>query len=102
MAELREGLADAGVDVDIVADEWCNTFEDVQAFVDAEAADLVQVTTPDLGGIQRSAEAVLYCDGSDTRAYVGGTCTDATSARACPRRAGTDSGQEWRLLAQAR
>ncbi len=39
MAELREGLADAGVDVDIVADEWCNTFEDVQAFVDAEAAD---------------------------------------------------------------
>ncbi|WP_058996153.1 methylaspartate ammonia-lyase [Haloarcula sp. CBA1127] len=95
MAELREGLADAGVDVDIVADEWCNTFEDVQAFVDAEAADLVQIKTPDLGGIQRSAEAVLYCDGTDTRAYVGGTCNETvTSARACAHVAlATDAAQ---------
>ncbi|MDG5776976.1 methylaspartate ammonia-lyase [Haloarculaceae archaeon H-GB2-1] len=83
MAELREGLADAGVDVDIVADEWCNTFEDVQAFVDAGAADVVQVKTPDLGGIQRSGEAVRYCRGTDTRAYLGGTCNETdTSARA--------------------
>ncbi|KOX92888.1 methylaspartate ammonia-lyase [Haloarcula rubripromontorii] len=95
MAELREGLADAGVEVDIVADEWCNTFEDVQAFVDAGAADLVQVKTPDLGGVQRSAEAVLYCDGTDTRAYVGGTCNETvTSARACAHVAlATDAAQ---------
>jgi len=95
MAELRDGLADAGVGVDIVADEWCNTFEDVQAFVDAEAADLVQIKTPDLGGIQRSAEAVLYCDGTDTRAYVGGTCNETvTSARACAHVAlATDAAQ---------
>ncbi|MHC3380703.1 methylaspartate ammonia-lyase [Haloarcula sp. H-GB5] len=95
MAELRDGLADAGVDVDIVADEWCNTFEDVQAFVDAEAADLVQIKTPDLGGIQRSAEAVLYCDGTDTRGYVGGTCNETvTSARACAHVAlATDAAQ---------
>jgi len=95
MAELRDGLATAGVDVDIVADEWCNTFEDVQAFVDAEAADLVQIKTPDLGGIQRSAEAVLYCEGTDTRAYVGGTCNETvTSARACAHVAlATDAAQ---------
>ncbi|EMA23034.1 methylaspartate ammonia-lyase [Haloarcula amylolytica] len=95
MAELRGGLADAGVEVDIVADEWCNTFEDVQAFVDAEAADLVQIKTPDLGGIQRSAEAVLYCEGTDTRAYVGGTCNETvTSARACAHVAlATDAAQ---------
>ncbi|WP_226006230.1 methylaspartate ammonia-lyase [Natrinema salinisoli] len=84
MVELREGLADANVGVDIVADEWCNTFEDVQAFVDAGAADLVQVKTPDLGGIHRSGQAVRYCDGTDTRAYLGGTCNETeTSARAC-------------------
>ncbi len=84
MVELREGLDDAGVGVDIVADEWCNTFEDVQAFVDAEAADVVQVKTPDLGGIHRSGQAVRYCDGTDTRAYLGGTCNETeTSARAC-------------------
>jgi len=84
MVELREGLDAANVDVDIVADEWCNTFEDVQAFVDAGAADLVQIKTPDLGGIHRSGQAVRYCDGTDTRAYLGGTCNETeTSARAC-------------------
>ena len=84
MVELRQGLEAAGVDVDIVADEWCNTFEDVQAFVDAGAADLVQIKTPDLGGIHRSGQAVRYCEGTDTRAYLGGTCNETeTSARAC-------------------
>jgi methylaspartate ammonia-lyase len=84
MVELREGLEEAGVDVDIVADEWCNTFEDVRAFVDRGAADVVQIKTPDLGGIHRSAQAVRYCEGTDTRAYLGGTCNETeTSARAC-------------------
>ncbi|MFC6765739.1 methylaspartate ammonia-lyase [Natrinema soli] len=84
MVELREGLAEADVGVDIVADEWCNTFEDVQAFVDAGAADREQVKTPDLGGIHRSGQAVRYCEGTETRAYLGGTCNETeTSARAC-------------------
>lgn len=95
MAELRDGLASAGVDVDLVADEWCNTLDDVQAFVDMGAADVVQVKTPDLGGIQRSAEAVIYCEGTDTRAYLGGTCNETvTSARACAHVAlATDAAQ---------
>lgn len=95
MAELREGLATAGVDVDVVADEWCNTLDDVRAFADVGAADVVQVKTPDLGGIQRSAEAVLYCEGTDTRAYLGGTCNETvTSARACAHVAlATDAAQ---------
>jgi len=95
MAELRDGLADAGVDVDIVADEWCNTFDDVTAFVDGGAADLVQIKTPDLGGIQRSAEAVSYCSGTETRAYLGGTCNETNiSARACAHVAlATDAAQ---------
>lgn len=84
MCELREALAGGGVDVDLVADEWCNTFEDVQAFVDARAADVVQIKTPDLGSVHRSAVAVQYCAGTDTRAYLGGTCNEtAISARVC-------------------
>ena len=95
MATLRDALADGDVPVDLVADEWCNTLEDVRAFVDAGAADVVQVKTPDLGGIQRSAEAVRYCEGTDVRAYLGGTCNEtATSARACAHVAlATDAAQ---------
>jgi methylaspartate ammonia-lyase len=84
LATLREALADASVDVDLVADEWCNTLADVEAFVDADAADVVQIKTPDLGGLQRSARAVRYCEGTPVRSYLGGTCNEtATTARAC-------------------
>jgi methylaspartate ammonia-lyase len=84
MAELRDGLAEAGVDVDLVADEWCDTRADVRAFVEAGAADVVQVKTPDLGPVTESASAVLDCRGTDTRAYLGGTCNETdTSARVC-------------------
>jgi len=95
MAELRDGLRESAVPVDVVADEWCNTLADVQAFVDARAADLVQIKTPDLGGVQRSARAVRYCEGTDTRAYLGGTCNETeTSARACAHVAmATDAAQ---------
>ena len=83
MAELRDGLADAGVGVELVADEWCDRREDVEAFVDAGAADLVQVKTPDMGSLLESGRAVRYCEGTDTRAYLGGTCNEtAVSARA--------------------
>ncbi|MFC7210504.1 methylaspartate ammonia-lyase [Natronoarchaeum sp. GCM10025321] len=95
MATLRDGLAEAGVDVDIVADEWCNTAGDVRAFVDAGAADVVQIKTPDLGGIQHSARAVEYCRDTDTRAYLGGSCNETEiSARACAHVAlATDAAQ---------
>ncbi|NGM71041.1 methylaspartate ammonia-lyase [Natronolimnobius sp. AArcel1] len=95
MAELREGLQSAGATVDIVADEWCNTLEDVRAFVDAGAADVVQIKTPDLGSLHRSGQAVRYCEGTDTRAYLGGTCNETeTSARACAHVAlATDAAQ---------
>jgi len=82
LCELRDGLAEAEVGVDIVADEWCDTLDDVRAFVDAGAADVVQVKTPDLGGIHRSAEAVCYASGTDVEAYLGGSCAETdVSAR---------------------
>lgn len=79
--ELRTGLRAADVPVEIVADEWCDTLADVKAFVDAGAADLVQVKTPDLGVVGDSARAVTYTHGTDVDAYVGGSCneTDLTA-----------------------
>lgn len=82
MSELRSELSDSSVDVDLVADEWCNTLEDIKAFVDAGAADLVQIKTPDLGGIQHSVSAIKYCEGTESEAYLGGSCAETdVSAR---------------------
>ena len=50
-----------GIDVELVADEWCNTLEDIKYFADNKAGHMVQIKTPDLGGINNIVEAVLYC-----------------------------------------
>lgn len=84
LKELREMLVERGIGVQIVADEWCNTLEDIKEFVDAGAADMVQIKTPDLGGINNSIEAVLYSRARGIGAYLGGTCNETDlSARAC-------------------
>lgn len=84
LAELTGMVHDKGVGVEIVADEWCNTLEDIREFVDAHAADMVQIKTPDLGGIENIVEAVLYCKRKGVGAYLGGTCNETDrSAQVC-------------------
>ncbi len=84
LGKIRENLRRRGSSVKIVADEWCNTFEDVRDFTDAACCDMVQIKTPDLGGIQNTIESVLYCRTHGMEAYQGGTCNESdVSARAC-------------------
>lgn len=60
MKGLREELDRRGINVELVADEWCNTLEDVIYFCDNKAGHMAQIKTPDLGGINNTIEAVLY------------------------------------------
>ncbi len=72
------------IDVEIVADEWCNTLEDIKEFADLKAGHMVQIKTPDLGGIQNTVEAVLYCKEKGIGAYQGGTCNETDiSSKVC-------------------
>lgn len=81
---IRTRLRKLGSPVRIVADEWCNTLEDIRDFTDAKVCDMVQIKTPDLGGIQDTIESVLYCRERGMEAYQGGTCNETdVSARAC-------------------
>jgi methylaspartate ammonia-lyase len=84
LREITERLHRIGSSVRIVADEWCNTYEDIREFVDAGSCHMVQIKTPDLGGIQNIVESVIYCRNKGVGAYQGGTCneTDLT-ARMC-------------------
>ena len=61
---------------EVVADEWCNTLEDVIYFCDNKAGHMAQIKTPDLGGINNTIEAVLYCKEHGFGAYQGGTCNE--------------------------
>ncbi len=81
---ITEVLDRRHIDVEIVADEWCNTLEDIIYFADNKAGHMVQIKTPDLGGIQNTIEAVLYCNQKGIGAYQGGTCNETDiSAKTC-------------------
>lgn len=76
MRGLREEIDRRGIKVELVADEWCNTLEDVIYFADNKAGHMIQVKTPDLGSIHNTIEAVLYCEKTGIGAYQGGTCNE--------------------------
>ncbi|WP_295940002.1 methylaspartate ammonia-lyase [uncultured Alistipes sp.] len=81
---ICELMEKKGIKAEIVADEWCNTLEDIQDFTQHRAGHMLQIKTPDLGGINNSIEAVIYCKKHGVGAYLGGTCNETNrSAEAC-------------------
>ena len=76
LAALTRTIDTRGIKIELVADEWCNTLEDIKYFADNRAGHMVQIKTPDLGGIQNTVEAVLYCKEKNIGAYQGGTCNE--------------------------
>ncbi|MTI81709.1 MAG: methylaspartate ammonia-lyase [Firmicutes bacterium] len=81
---ISRSVEQKGINVSVVADEWCNTLEDIKEFVDAGAGHMVQIKTPDLGGINNTIEAVLYARENGVGAYQGGTCNETErSAQIC-------------------
>lgn len=84
LAGLTALLDQEGIDVELVADEWCNTLEDVIYFADNKAGHMIQIKTPDLGSVHNTVEAVIYCKGKGVSAYQGGTCNETNrSAEVC-------------------
>jgi methylaspartate ammonia-lyase len=84
MRDLRASLDSKGISVELVADEWCNTLDDVKYFAENKAGHMIQVKTPDLGGVNNSIEAILFCNENGVGAYLGGTCNETSrSAEIC-------------------
>ncbi len=73
---LTKAMDDAHSQLEIVADEWCNTLEDIKDFADAKAGHMLQIKTPDLGGVNNVAEAIIYCNKVKVGSYCGGTCNE--------------------------
>ena len=84
MAALRKEIDQRKIEVKIVADEWCNTLDDIKYFADNQAGHMIQIKTPDLGSINHTVEATLYCIEKNVLSYIGGTCNETDqSARVC-------------------
>ncbi|HKL47035.1 MAG TPA: methylaspartate ammonia-lyase, partial [Candidatus Izemoplasmatales bacterium] len=76
LAEITRMLDEGNSHLEIVADEWCNTLEDIKDFADAKAGHMLQIKTPDLGGINNICQAILYCNEKKIGSYSGGTCNE--------------------------
>ena len=84
LSKIMRHLKAMGSPVKIVADEWCNTYEDIVDFTAAQSCDMVQIKTPDLGGVHNIVDAVLHCNRNGMEAYQGGTCNETdVSAHTC-------------------
>ena len=73
---LTKAMDDHHSHLEIVADEWCNTLQDIKDFADVKAGHMLQIKTPDLGGVNNVAEAILYCNELKIGSYCGGTCNE--------------------------
>ena len=81
--QLRAALTRHDIPLTIVADDWCNTIEDITRFLDAGAADLIQIKTPDLGALTNAIRAVQACRAAGAAVFIGGSCSETdVSARA--------------------
>lgn len=76
LAALTAEVDRRRIEVELVADEWCNTLEDIKLFADKKAGHVVQIKTPDLGGVNNIADAILYCNKVGIGSYCGGTCNE--------------------------
>jgi methylaspartate ammonia-lyase len=73
---LCAAVRELGHGTQIIVDEWCNTLEDIKAFADAGAGDLLQVKTPDLGGINNTIDGVLYARSKGLGVSLGGSLNE--------------------------
>ncbi len=82
MKTLRDYVRFRKINVQLVVDEWANTLDDIKAFVDAQAADMIQIKMPDLGSVHNSIESVLVCKAAGMGTLLGGSCAETNlSAR---------------------
>jgi methylaspartate ammonia-lyase len=79
---LRDYIRIRRMSCQLVADEWANSLEDIQAFLNAGAVDMIQIKMPVLGSVHNAIEAVLACRQAGVGALLGGSYAEtAQSAR---------------------
>ncbi len=76
LAKLHEYVSWRKLPIGLVADEWANDLEDVRAFLDARAVDMIHVKMPDMGSIDDSIQAVLACRQAGVGALLGGSSAE--------------------------
>jgi methylaspartate ammonia-lyase len=62
--------------VELVADEWANTKEDMMEFVRNRACQMIHLKMPDMGGVDQTTNAVLELKRHNMGTLLGGSCIE--------------------------
>jgi methylaspartate ammonia-lyase len=74
---IRAELRRLGSQAQLIVDEWANDLEDIRAFIQAGATDMVNVKSPDLGSLHHTAQAILESWAAGVRPILGGSSNDS-------------------------
>ncbi len=74
---IRAKLRTLGSSAQLIVDEWANDLDDIRAFVESGATDMINVKSPDLGSICNAAQAVIECRKGRVRPILGGSSNDS-------------------------
>jgi methylaspartate ammonia-lyase len=73
---LTRTLEKKGINVTLIVDEWCNSLDDIYAFLDAKAVKMIQIKMPLYGGLHNGLKALSLCKEKGVMAYIGGSCNE--------------------------
>lgn len=70
---LRQYIRIRKMKVQLVADEWVNRLDDINAFIAAGSTDMIRIKTPELGSVHNLVDAILACKANSIGALMGGS-----------------------------
>ena len=97
LTTLRAALEKCGSTVQLIVDEWANDLHDIRRFLNAAAAHMIHIKTPDLGSLHRSAQAVLECRAAGVAPVLGGSCAETDQSARLVAHIALATSPEWVL-----
>ena len=97
LTSLRAALEDRGSTVQLIVDEWANDLHDIRRFLNAGAAHMIHIKTPDLGSLHRSAQAVIECRNAGVAPVLGGSCAETDQSARLVAHVALATSPEWVL-----
>ncbi|TKT74591.1 methylaspartate ammonia-lyase [Aquamicrobium sp. LC103] len=91
---IRKAMDERGIKAGLVIDEWANTLDDIKAFKAAGAIQNVQIKTPDMGGVNNTIEALIFCRENGIGACLGGTSNETDQSARVTAQLGIACGAE--------
>lgn len=99
MGRIRGWLRSHSIECGLIADQWANGREPMEAFLKAGVADSIQIKMPDNGSLKTTIWALQQCRETGTLPYLGGSNNETDISSRASVHVGVALGA-WRMLSK--